>query len=263
MRSRAGEGMEHSPDRAPLVDIFACLGFFTRLPIPAYGADRPFAASVWAAPIAGAVVGVVVGLTIAVSLWLGLTAPIAAAFALAVGIAVTGALHEDGAADVADGFGGGATRDDKLAIMRDSRIGTYGVVVLVLSLLTRWAALATIAEALGSKALLAAIAAHAASRALLPAFAGLLPPARTDGLSSTLGTVGPKVYVVALALGFLALLPLGVAYTLVALVALAVLFFCFHQLSRRQIGGQTGDVLGALQQAAEVLLLTIAATTMT
>ncbi|RIK85995.1 MAG: adenosylcobinamide-GDP ribazoletransferase, partial [Hyphomicrobiales bacterium] len=123
---------------------------------------RAFAETQWAAPVAGALVGLGVGAVAWLALALGLPASLAAAFALAAGIAVTGALHEDGLADTADGFGGGRDRDGKLAIMRDSRIGSYGVLALGLSLIARWAALAALAAASPAAALAAAVAAHAA-----------------------------------------------------------------------------------------------------
>ena len=109
----------------------------------------------------------------------------AAALAVAATVAVTGALHEDGLADVADGFGGGATRERKLEIMRDSRIGTYGVCALILSFILRISALTN----LGDPALVTAVlvAAHAAARAPIPAFMRLVPAARTDGLSADAG----------------------------------------------------------------------------
>jgi adenosylcobinamide-GDP ribazoletransferase len=111
-------------ERTILADMLICVGFFTRLGVPAPGLDRPFVAAIWAAPVAGLVVALIVWIAMLAAIWVGLSPPIAAAIALAAGILATGALHEDGAADVADGFGGGKTREAKLAIMRDSRIGT-------------------------------------------------------------------------------------------------------------------------------------------
>jgi adenosylcobinamide-GDP ribazoletransferase len=247
-------------DRAALDDILVCVGFFTRFPVRAPRQERPFGTAIWAAPVAGLLVGLIVWLAMLAALWLGLTASFAAVVALGAGILGTGALHEDGAADVADGFGGGRTREAKLSIMRDSRIGTYGIIALVLSLLARWSALATIATLGPWRILFVVVAAHAASRALLPALAAALPPARSDGLSSGLGAVDREVAAVALVIGLAALLPLGVKPAVVAVAVLAALFIWLHRLSRRQIGGQTGDVLGALQQAAETAILIISAT---
>src|SRR5690606_40192087 len=112
--------------------------------------------------------------------WLGLPSGPAAALALAAAMLMTGCLHEDGLSDVADGIGGGSTRERKLEIMRDSRIGSYGTAALVISLLLRWSALAALAGP--AQVFAAFIAAHCASRALPGALMHVLPPARADGL---------------------------------------------------------------------------------
>ena len=150
-------------------DLAACLGFFTRLPAGRFGfGEVNFADALWAAPVAGAVVGVAAGTAFAIAAWLGLPPTLAALVALAAAILVTGSLHEDGVADIADGFGGGNTRERKLEIMKDSRNGTFGVVALVMVLLARWAAISAVGGS--GNAVLALVAAHAASRALLPGF---------------------------------------------------------------------------------------------
>lgn len=248
------------PTPALLVDdIAAALGFYTRLPVPHAGSrDRGFAETQWAAPVAGAVVGLAVGLAIWLALALGLPPSLAAAAGLALGVALTGALHEDGLADTADGFGGGRTADDKLAIMRDSRVGSYGVLALGLSLLLRWAALSALAQASAADAILAAVAAHAASRAPLPALLAALPPARKDGLSAGIGPVGNRTALAALALGFAFLLSGGLAFAIVAALLTGLAAVLVARLALRQIGGQTGDVLGAAQQAGEVAVLSAA-----
>src|SRR5581483_9952762 len=133
---------------------------------------------------------------------LGLGLPAAAAAVLALGTAalVTGALHEDGLADTADGFGGGRDRAAKLAIMRDSRIGTFGVLAVVVVFALKLAALA----ALPSHAITGAlVAAHAASRAVLPWIMGWQPPARADGLAVAVGAPRAPVVAWSLALGAL------------------------------------------------------------
>jgi adenosylcobinamide-GDP ribazoletransferase len=183
----------------------------------------------------------------------------ASLLALAASVAITGALHEDGLADMADGCGG-ATRENKLAIMRDSRIGSYGVLALILSALARWTALDAIASASTSAAIvLALIAAHTASRAVLPAFMAYVPVARTDGLSAGFGTVPQQAAVIALGLGFLALIPLGLGFAIFTAALLLANFFLMDWFCRRQIGGQTGDVLGALQQTSEIAVFFILA----
>ncbi len=240
-------------------DVLLCLGFFTRLPLPKAPITRSFAGSLWAAPVAGIAIGAITGTVFASMLGLGVPAGVAAGLALAAGILATGALHEDGLADTADGFGGGRDQVAKLAIMRDSRIGTYGVLAIGLSLLIRWAALVAIAPLPAFDLILVIIAAHAASRALLPGFLVLVPPARTDGLAAGVGTVEHRTAFVALAIGAIALL-VSPAPFIVGAILLAVLFVGLSRLCNAQIGGQTGDVLGALQQVAEAAILVSAAT---
>jgi adenosylcobinamide-GDP ribazoletransferase len=246
-----------NPDpRELLADLVACVGFYTRIPVPrAVPLPASFAAAQWAAPVAGLIVGLAGAVAMWVALWLGLPPTVAAVIALAATVLVTGALHEDGAADVGDGFGGGATRERKLEIMRDSRIGTYGVCVLALGLLARWSALGALAIAGGWTVLVALVAAHAAARGLMPAFMALVASARDDGLSAGVGRVPATTAAVALALGGLALLPGGLVFALATALVLAIWFLSLQQLCLRQIGGQTGDVLGALEQGGEIIVL--------
>ena len=238
-------------------DIAICLVFFTRLPLPTFDfGTRSLAAAIWAAPLAGLVVALIGGGVYALASFSHLTPNIAAALALAGTMAATGCLHEDGLSDVADGFGGGRTRERKLEIMRDSRIGAYGAAALMLSILLRWSALAAFAQPF--HVLLGLIAAHAASRALLPAFMYLTPPARTDGLGAGAGRVDAATAFVALGIGLATLLFLGLPGCVAALVMLALTVFASRWLCLRQIGGQTGDTLGALQQLSEIIVLIVA-----
>lgn len=239
-----------------LADILHCVGFYTRLPLPALpDTGRPFAARQWAAPLAGLVPGAAGAGLLWLALALHLPPEAAAVIALAATALATGALHEDGLADVADGFGGGRDRERKLAIMKDSRIGTYGVLALVLGCLARWSALAALAAAGSAAAAIGLVTAHVASRALLPAFMRAVPTARATGLSAGIGRVGGGTAAAALLIGALALAPSGPAFALAAGILLALWFLALKQLCERQIGGQTGDVLGALQQGAEIVLL--------
>jgi len=234
-------------------DVMACIGFYTRLPVSAPVAS--FATAQWAAPVAGVLVGFVSGTALLAFLWAGAPASVAAAAALGAGMLATGALHEDGLADVADGFGGGKTREEKLAIMRDSRIGSFGVLALLLVGLMRWAALTAIANADAGSMLFALVAAHAASRALMPLFMLRVPPARTEGLSAGIGAVERQIAFAALAISSFFLLLGGIGFACLSAALLALWFWCLERLCRHQIGGQTGDVLGALQQGGEVAVL--------
>jgi len=249
-----------NPDpRDVLADVVACIGFYTRIPVPrSVALPASFAAAQWAAPIAGLIVGLAGACATSAALWLGLPVTVAAVIALAATLLLTGALHEDGAADVGDGFGGGATRERKLEIMRDSRIGTYGVCVLGLSLLARWSALAALATFGDWTILVVLVATHTAGRALMPAFMWNVPPARSDGLSAGVGRVGPTTAGIALLLGLFALLPGGPVFALATALLLGVWFVILRTACMRQIGGQTGDVLGALEQGGEIIVLTSA-----
>jgi adenosylcobinamide-GDP ribazoletransferase len=235
--------------------FLAAAAFFTRLPADPHpaGAWR-LADSAWAFPLVGAGIGSATALVFLLAQLIGLGNWPAALISVLAGIALTGGLHEDGLADTADGFMGGRDRVEKLAILRDSRHGTYGVLALVLSVLLRAAALAAIGDLLHAS--LALIAAHAASRAALPAAMRGLAPARPDGLGATAGTPRMSNAIVAAAIGAaLGLAALGPGRGAVALCLAGLVVFATAELARRQVGGYTGDVLGALQQAGEIVIL--------
>jgi adenosylcobinamide-GDP ribazoletransferase len=231
----------------------------TRLPVAASAPEQgAVAAASWAFPAVGAGIGGIAGLVMLLAAVLGLGGAPSALLALAAAGLVTGALHEDGLADTADGFGGGRDRAEKLAIMRDSRQGTYGILALILSIGLRAAALAAIGEPI--EGALALIAAHTASRAFLPPAMLWLDPARDDGLGATAGRPGPRVAFIAVAIGaIVALAALGPLRGLVSLVLSGMAVVAMAALARRQIGGYTGDVLGAFQQIGEIVMLLAAA----
>jgi adenosylcobinamide-GDP ribazoletransferase len=249
------------PKLADLVaDLKIAHSFSTRLPL-VHGsaiAGTDVARAVWALPIAGAVVGLIGALVYWLAYRAGLPALPAATLTLAATMFTSGCLHEDGLADVADGFGGGTTRERKLEIMRDSRIGTYGASALGLSLLVRASALASIAQP--AQVACALLAAHIGGRAIMPAFMWFVPPARREGLSADAGRPAAAAVIVAGVLGAAALgVGLGPAPGLIALVLVLVAAAVMARLSLRQIDGQTGDVVGALEQVAEILILLVAA----
>ncbi len=240
-------------------ELKTAMVFLTRLPVPgalpAGGLD--IAAAVWAFPLVGVVVGLSGAVVYALAHHLGLPPWPAAALAVAATLAITGALHEDGLADTADGFGGGKTREQKLDIMRDSRIGTYGVCALILSLVLRTGALASLAEPGAVAAAL--IAAHAGARAVVPAVMLFLAPARHDGLSFAAGAPSAARAAAAAILGVVILfISLGLVLTIAAAVVVVIAAALMSGLSERQIGGQTGDVLGAVEQLGEIAILLVA-----
>src|ERR1700691_5165200 len=186
-------------------EIQASLIFCTRLPLLRASpiAGGAIAKAAWAFPFAGLVVGLTGAIVYALAHKFGLPPWPGAALAVTATVLATGALHEDGLADTADGFGGGKTREQKLAIMRDSHIGVYGVCALALSLLLRVAALASLPNA--HLVVWALIASHAAARATLPALMFLLPPARRGGLAFVAGQPASGGFAAAAVLGFLIL----------------------------------------------------------
>jgi adenosylcobinamide-GDP ribazoletransferase len=212
----------------------------------------------WTFPLVGAGIGALGALVYWIGHGLGFQPFVSAALAVAASLLVTGCLHEDGLADTADGFGGGANRERKLEIMRDSGIGTYGAAALTLFILLRVGAIASLSSpALVAPAL---IAAHAGARATLPMFMRRVPPARDDGLSAEAGDPPQGGAVLAVAIGLVVLLLcLGFGATLVGALLLAAATVLLAWLAIAQIGGQTGDVLGTLEQVSEVLILLVAA----
>jgi adenosylcobinamide-GDP ribazoletransferase len=211
-------------------------------------------------PLAGLILGLP-GAGMLLGAWgLGLGPFLAATLAVTVGVLITGALHEDGLADVADGFGGGATPARRLEIMRDSRIGAYGGVALMLSLALRIGALATLLDRSGAVAALALLLAAALSRGVALAPLALLPPARADGAGASVGRPSRSTLITAGAMSVvltlfglpLGLPPLGACLMLVLSASAAL---ALTALARRAIGGQTGDVVGAAQQGAEIAAL--------
>jgi len=213
----------------------------TRLPAGRIPKEAPpLARATWAFPLVGVMVGFLMWAGFALSVWLGLPLLTAALIALAVNALATGALHEDGLADTADGFGGGATRDRKLEIMKDSRIGSYGVLTLILILGLTSSAMAES----GSLARFVAIGAISRTAMLLPM--ALLAPARDSGLGhgATLTPDARFAAALAIAVG----LAVPAADLLIPMLAATLAIMA---LSKAQIGGQTGDTLGATQKITE------------
>lgn len=243
-------------------EFLVALAFLTRLPIPFLRTiDAPSLVSAMRMfPLAGAVVGLVTGGVLVIAKAAGLPALLAATVAIAVTVLVTGALHEDGLADVADGFGGGRTIEDKLTIMRDSRIGSYGASALVLAFIAR----ASIAEQLyyrqPSAIILVLVGGAMFSRALLVDLMWATRPARTDGLSVSAGRPQRLDALIALAIGggLSALCfaqAISAAAAVLALVAGGLALGLVRALAMRMIGGQTGDVCGAAQVICEIAML--------
>jgi adenosylcobinamide-GDP ribazoletransferase len=238
-------------------DTVTALSFFSRLPVkvPAGPFDLRRSSAAW--PLAGLVLAAGPALLLWLCGFAGMPNLLAALIALGLLAALTGGLHEDGLADVADGFGGGSSREKKLAIMRDSRIGTYGVLALLFCLLIKIAALAALGLRPGHGALALAGAAIV-SRALALWHWNATMPARSDGLAWAAGrpdwlslAIGGATGLVAAVLLLFVFGPAALIGCLLALIATSL----FSSLCVRQIGGHSGDTIGASQQIAETFLL--------
>ena len=249
------------------------VAFLTRLPVERTAPeDDPLAApddapadlasTMWLFPLVGFGIGGVGALALGVLSWVGVPAPVAATLAIGIIIWLTGALHEDGLSDIADGFGGGSDRARKLEIMRDSRLGAYGTVTLAIVVVAKIAALATIADHDIGAAAGALIAASVWGRALIAPTMRWLIPARDDGLGANAGEPSEGDSWKGLGLAILLVLlvlatPAGFGVVAV-LVAGGLGAFAVGLIALRQIGGYTGDVLGAAVAIAETASLVAA-----
>nr|WP_321985823.1 adenosylcobinamide-GDP ribazoletransferase [uncultured Lichenicoccus sp.] len=245
--------------RRPRTDLAATIGFFTRLPVGWLMPREPRIAlggAVWAFPIAGALVGAIGACAYAAADRIGLPPLLCACWTLAAMLLLTGGLHEDGLADMADGLGGGQSFEQRLAIMRDSRIGSYGALALLVGCLARIAALATLADP--ARVAVTLVASCMLSRAAIIPVAMLTPPARTEGLAALLQPIDRRAAGLGLVLAVVAtplLVSLGPAPWLLGSALLCGLGMA--RLCRLRLGGHTGDVLGACSVLAETVLLTL------
>jgi len=238
--------------------------FLTRLPVPSVAGFQPswLSRSARYFPLIGALVGL-----IGTGVWWlsSLCFPPAVAVGLTMGatLLLTGALHEDGFADVCDGFGGGASRESVLAIMKDSRIGAYGAIGVAMMLGLRWVTLTALPRAVFP---ILFIGAHMVSRWCATALIWQLPYVRTDADAKSrpfADSLGAADWILSGALGALAVLPLIVlAHPATALLSARTLAEAFAAAAavtlfagiyfKQRIGGYTGDCLGAVQQITEL-----------
>lgn len=234
-------------------DIIVAGTLLTRLPLPQVpqSAFERQTKSVWAFPIVGFVIGILSCVAGMIALALGMSASITAGVMLGISMILTGAMHEDGLADCADGFWGGYDPARRLEIMKDSQIGTYGVLALLITIGLRWLALSAVISIGFAGVIVAAVL----SRGVLPALMSMLNHARNTGLSHSVGRPTAQNAVIASGIaGVLSLFLIGFgaigAIAIAALVALGM-----AQLAKAKISGQTGDVLGATQVLSETAIL--------
>ena len=239
--------------RRELEYFLGAVRFFTRLPVPKWVGHSAEALNHSARyfPAVGLLVGGIGALVYlgGALLW---PQPVAVLLSMAATIYATGAFHEDGLSDTVDGLGGGWEKLRILEIMKDSRVGSYGVVAMVLALLGKFTLLISLDPALIPFALLAG---HAVSRFCSTVLLATMDYVREDLLSkakplATKLSPGAMLFALSFVVGSLALLPMEKAFVGCALAALAT--FWLASKFKRWLGGYTGDCLGATQQVSEI-----------
>lgn len=250
-------------------EIRGAAAFLTRIPARFIGVDPNtipnFRQAARVFPVVGALVGAAGGIVLVLAMGIGLPTFVSAALAILTTILVTGGLHEDGLADMADSFGG-ATTEKKLEIMDDSRVGAYGALALVFSVFIRIAALGAIAGAGAFRAAFVLVAAEAVSRAALVRLWHDLPAARMGGLADDTGPPDQNAMLVALAVAVVVAIIAGIPSvglwaTILAGVFAAIAGYAMIRLTARALGGRTGDTLGATEQVAAIAFLVGASVT--
>ena len=247
-----------------LDDIARSVGFLSRFPVPDrffVGHDGSLSRAVRAFPIAGLLIALPPAALFA-TLLAGRADPmLSALLALALQTFLTGALHEDGLGDTADGIGGGRDRESALRIMKDSRIGSHGAVSLILSFAIRAAALAALAQvSTPISAGLALLGIAAVTRAAMVWHWSRLPSARVDGVAASAGAPEATATTIALASGavlglFLIWPAMTFSASLLAILLTAGVVWSFTHYISDRLGGHTGDTIGATQQLAEIMSL--------
>ena len=248
--------------------FFGAMMFYTRIPVPKkynnhHTQTSNLSDSIRFIPVVGWIVGAVAGLVF-IALKILLNNQIALALSMLSSVFMTGAFHEDGFADVCDGFGGGWTKEKILLIMKDSRLGTYGVTGLLFMLGIKYLSLSQLIVNDSIKAypftiILIFVTAHSISRlsaASLIFFLNYVPSENSKSLSATLPSSRSNLYIAFI----LALIPLlvlsctsGILMGIILIPVLVVTIYCARYF-KKWIGGYTGDCLGAVQQITEVII---------
>lgn len=237
-------------------DIWVAASLLTRLPVPVdhSTAGERGAAAVWAYPIVGGALGLIAGLLATFIGVFGFSSGVVAVIAIALLAIMSGVMHEDGLSDATDGLIGATTAEKALTIMKDSRIGSFGALALVLVVLGKWTSLGDIGQS--QNIIVPLVVAGALSRVPMIAAMVYMDHARDDGLSAGVGRPTTK------SLGVAAAIAVGTAFVLTGFFSTIFFVFCVavaalpvYAIAQRKIGGQTGDILGASQQCAEFACL--------
>jgi adenosylcobinamide-GDP ribazoletransferase len=245
-------------------DLARSIGFLSRVPVPGrffHGYDGSLSRACGLFAVAGLLIALPGAAAFSILLALRVEPLLAAFVLLGIQTLITGALHEDGLSDTADGIGGGRNRERALEIMRDSRIGSYGATAMVLSFGIRAAGLLSLGQHFSpSAAGFAVLAVAALSRAAMVWHWSSLPQARRDGVAASVGMPEPSAVWLALGTAMAATvviigLAAGALAILIVLVTTALATYRLTHYIGRRIGGHTGDTIGAAQQCAEMAAL--------
>ncbi len=247
--------------QSPIGDCVAAFLLLSRIPVGWYHFpdDRPpnLTSALWAFPLVGLVIGGSGGAILVVASLLGLPPLVASGLALAGMAVLTGAMHEDGLADMADGFGGGRDAESIMRIMHDSRIGAYGVLALILAMALRLSLLALCLDTMSGWTLIGFIALIGAASRFQPVLQlAVFPLSPHAKLAALTGRPGTGRLIAALVVWFPAMVWLfgTIATVAIILPAFAVSLW-IGQIATRRINGLTGDVMGASTIIAEIMML--------
>ena len=243
--------------------IAQAIGFLSRYPVPSkhfHNDDGKMTETSGYYVIAGTLIALPLALIGAILAAWGINAMLIAAVLVASLTFVTGGLHEDGLSDCADGFWGSSHKEKILAIMKDSRLGTYGTLALLFSVLIKFVTLTLILTHMSAfTALIAIIVASGCSRGIMVWHWSELPPAKDDGVAASVGlpsSTSLQLVMISLAiLGVLSFIFVGFLATSLAIIIAAAISFYFTKLCDDKIDGHTGDTIGATQQLSEIAIL--------
>ncbi len=242
---------------AKLIEHLALtLAFFSRIPLPkTLGSRISHNAKLGEAAYLFPITGLIIALPIAF-VWyfssLYLPSTLAAGLAIGTSLLITGGLHEDGFADCADGLGATPDKTKAMEIMRDSRIGTYGTLALILSVGLRWAALATLSPLIGIFAILIS---HSSARSIMTIAMRFSNYAREDGLGRQASKISSSNFILSMVIAFIIAIIFGSFAGIMAITLATLTAWLFLKRLEQRIGGYTGDGLGAMQQIAEITIL--------
>ena len=243
--------------------IAQAVGFLSRYPVPEeffYSDDGQMDETSGYFAVAGAIIALPLAIGASLLAALDVNSILIAVLLVASLTFVTGGLHEDGLSDCADGFWGSSKRDKILTIMKDSRLGTYGTLALIFSILIKITAISLIFENLNAfTAFISILIAAAASRGIMVWHWSELPSAKNDGVAVSVGEPSDtslKLIMISLAVsGLLAFIFTGFLAAALAIILAAGISFYFTKLTDKKIGGHTGDTIGASQQLSEIAIL--------